>query len=1075
MGDGSLPPPSVASAKADTACPALASATTSVSDHGKEKESSAKCPVTGQSICPNVPLERGKDGYYKVPHPPFWPVIGSLPSMDIKQTIKSLTELADTYGRYYVMSAGGHDFYVCGSYAMAKVLNDETKFQKTVHLPLEHLRPLVGDALFTAYPGEPNWDIAHRVLVPVFGPLSLKKMQPMMVDVLAQMLMHWEHTAGTPFSAADQFTRLTLDTIALCGFRFRFNSFHSEKLHPFVDSMVACLLLSDERSRWPSPLLKLRWNHNRKYNAHIRYLFDLCDELIAERRKNPYPDAGDMLNVMLHDKDPKTGKHLSDENIRMQIITFLIAGHETTSGMLSFTMFYLLKNPRVLQKAREEADRLVAEAGDNMLNLNPSKATYIDWVLKESLRLQPTAPAYAVEPIHGDEPLPGDFCLRKKDHCFVFLPLLHRDPTVWDRPEEFYPERWEHLADLDPSAYRPFGNGARACIGRGFAIMEGIIALIMVLHRFDLKLEDPDYELVVKETLTIKPDNMRIIATPRHSRSQSLLTELAQGSTLAQRTPKAGEKKRRAKTDNATGVPINILYGSNAGTCATLASEMAEEAAARGLKPFVGELDDTCGDGMLPSDGPSVIIIPSYEGMPPDNGRAFVTALETAGPMPNASYMVLGLGHPDWTTTFHRIPKLVDARLAELGAQRLMPITLADASHDVLGDFEAFSAAVWEQLGVAEVEGQTAAVLEDVTVLPASANSNHAEGFGFGTVVEQRTIFPEAESHPWTVHTVVQLPAGHEYQAGDYLCVLPKNPPATVERALRVSGLHADDVLKWGALTVRAADLFTSYVELGHTAPRTLLKGQDYDAARARHYTVLDLMEDTGALPLDAMLAALPRMKPRHYSISSAPGAGTAGTASITYTVHTAQGARGPVLGVCSNYAARLPPGAQLQCATKASPGFHLPPPAVPIAMFAAGSGIAPFMGFIAQRARTGGRMTLWFGCRSAADLPYAHELLGYTQSAGLDLRLCFSRSDDATFEGLRVHKGYVQDRVAAEAADFLAMVDAGAQFFVCGSSNRLGSGLKKTLTQILGERSGNGEKDMEALSRGRYKTDVFL
>lgn len=1076
MGDGSMSQ-AAQPAKAD-ACPALASAsaTTSVTDHDGEKHTSQQCPVTGQSICPNVTLERDKDGFHNPPHPPFWPVIGSLPSIDVKQTIKSLTELAETYGRFYVMSAAGHNFYVCGSYEIAKNLNDEKRFQKNVHLPLEHLRPLVGDALFTARPGEPNWDIAHRVLVPVFGPLSLKKMQPMMVDVLAQMLMHWEHTAGQPFTAADQFTRLTLDTIALCGFRFRFNSFHSEKLHPFVDSMVACLLMSDERSRWPPALLKLRWNHNRKYNAHVKLMFDLCDGLIAERRKNPYPDAGDMLNVMLHDKDPKTGKHLSDENIRMQIITFLIAGHETTSGMLSFTMFYLLKNPRVLQKAREEADRLVAEAGDNMLNLNPSKATYIDWVLKESLRLQPTAPAYAVEPIHKDEPLPGDFCLKKGDHCFVFLPLLHRDPAVWDRPEEFLPERWEHLTDLDPHAYRPFGNGARACIGRGFAIMEGIIALIMVLHRFDLKLEDPDYKLVVKETLTIKPDHMRIIATPRHSRSQSLLTELAQGASSAggavARATTVGEKKRRPKTENATGLPLNILYGSNAGTCATLAAEMAEEAAARGLKPFLGELDDTCGDGMLPSDGPSVLIVPSYEGMPPDNARAFVTALETAGPMPNASFMVLGLGHPDWTTTFHRIPKLVDSRLAELGAQRLMPITLADASQDVLGDFEAFSTAVWEQLGVAEVEGQTAAVLEDVTVLPASANSNHAEGFGFGTVVAQRTIFPEAPSHPWMVHTVVKLPDGHSYEAGDYLCVLPKNPPATVERALRVSGLHADDVLKWGPLTVRAADLFTSYVELGHTAPRSLLKGQDYDAARARHYTVLDLMEESGALPLDAMLAALPRMKPRHYSISSAPEPD--GTATVTYTVHTAQGAGGPVLGVCSNYLARLTPGEQLQCAAKASPGFHLPPPSVPVAMFAAGSGIAPFMGFIAARARTGGRMTLWFGCRSPADVPYAAELLAHAR-AGLDLRLCFSRSDEPLFEGLAVHKGYVQDRVRAESADVLAMVDSGAQFFVCGSSNRLGAGLKRTLTEILGERSGNGEKDMEALSRGRYKTDVFL
>lgn len=371
-----------------TGCPAAlsGSATSSLTGHDTEKKALSQCPITAESFGAKVPLKRDKDGYTETPHPYFWPVVGSLPSIDVTQTIQSITELAETYGRYFVMSAGGQNFYVCGSYEIAKALNDEKRFHKSVHLPLEHLRPLLGDALFTAYHGEPAWDVAHRILVPVFGPLSLKKMQPMMVDILAQMLISWEHKAGQPLNAAEQYTRLTLDTISLCGYRLRFGSFSREKLHPFVDAMVACLLMSDERSRWPPALMKFRWNHNRKYNANAKLMHDLCNELIAERRKNPYPDAGDMLNIMLNDKDPKTGKKLTDENIRMQIITFLIAGHETTSGMLSFTTYYLLKNPRVLEKAREEADRLVAEAGGNMLNLNPSKATYIDWVLKESLR-----------------------------------------------------------------------------------------------------------------------------------------------------------------------------------------------------------------------------------------------------------------------------------------------------------------------------------------------------------------------------------------------------------------------------------------------------------------------------------------------------------------------------------------------------------------------------------------------------------------------------------------------------------------------------------------------------------------
>lgn len=733
--------------------------------------------------------------------------------------------------------------------------------------------------------------------------------------------------------------------------------------------------------------------------------------------------------------------------------------------MLSFTMYYLLKHPETYGKAREEADKLIAEADGNMLNLNISKARYIDWVLKEALRLLPTAPGWGVEPRNGDEVLPGGYVLKKGSGVMVMGWLLHRDKTVWGEDAyDWRPERWEHLDDLDQAAFRPFGNGARACIGRTFAMMEGVLALIMILHRFDVEFADPGYELDIQESLTIKPRGMKVVAKPRFSRNQSLLTELA-GSTR----PSKAATKTKKRANAGSGVPVNILYGSNAGTCQTFANEMAEEAAARGLKPFVGALDTVAGDGVLPSDGATIIFVPSYEGQPPDNAREFVQSLQRLAdkPLTNASYMVMGLGHKDWTTSFHRIPKLVDERLEALGAKRLLPLTVADVSGDATGEVEAYLETVWDVLGVAGVEGQTTEVL-DVEVLPASANAAIAEGYSFGTVLEQRTILPASESHPWTVHTVVKIPEGQSYRVGDYLCVMPKNPEASVQRALRVSGLDANDVVKWGSLTVRAQDLFTSYVELGHTAPRSLLPPTiSYEEARAQHYTILDLMQDTH-LPLSVMLASLPRMKPRHYSISSRPG----DTATITYTVHTANA--GAVLGVSSNYLAHLQPGQQLQCTTKPSPGFHLPDPSVPIAMFAAGSGIAPFMAFIAERAATGGAMTLWYGCRSAADLPYAEELVQWARSGLLDLRLSFSRSAAAEFEGLPVAKGYVQDRVAAEKADFLRLVDGGAQFFVCGSSNRLGSGLKKTIISILDER-GDGVALMDELAKKRYKTDVFL
>ena len=118
------------------------------------------------------------------------------------------------------------------------------------------------------------------------------------------------------------------------------------------------------------------------------------------------------------------------------MLTFLIDGHETTSGVLSFTMYYLLKNPHALQKVQAEVDQYSETTIDTL-----NKLQDIDAVLKETLRLQPTAPAFAIEPKEDNIVLPGGYIVPKKDDIVVFLPQLHRDPKVSDRPEEFLPER----------------------------------------------------------------------------------------------------------------------------------------------------------------------------------------------------------------------------------------------------------------------------------------------------------------------------------------------------------------------------------------------------------------------------------------------------------------------------------------------------------------------------------------------------------------------------------------------------------------------------------------------------------
>ncbi|CAF1075593.1 unnamed protein product [Didymodactylos carnosus] len=299
-------------------------------------------------------------------------------------------------------------------------------------------------------------------------------MFPAMMDICSQRILRWERYVGAEIDVCDNFTRLTLDTVALCSFSYRFNSFYEKTMHRFVDAMINVLIESGRRVGRLCIQNKLLIRTNRQYNDDIKYMHNLCDEIVKERREHPN-NVNDLLNRMINGKDSETGYQLSDENIRYQMLTFLVAGHETTSGLLSFAMYYLLKNPHSLQKVQaEEVDQYSEIAIDTL-----SKLQYIDAVLKETLRLHPTAPAFVLEPKEDNIILPGGYIVPKNDDIVVFLPQLHCDPKVWDRREEFLSERMLNggFEKLPPNSWKPFGNGQRGCIGRPFAWQESLLAI----------------------------------------------------------------------------------------------------------------------------------------------------------------------------------------------------------------------------------------------------------------------------------------------------------------------------------------------------------------------------------------------------------------------------------------------------------------------------------------------------------------------------------------------------------------------------------------------------------------------
>ncbi|KAI9881322.1 MAG: hypothetical protein M1823_006663, partial [Watsoniomyces obsoletus] len=257
----------------------------------------------------------------------------------------------------FKLSIFGQERYVVSSVELLNEICDEKRFNKAVSGALKEVRNGVGDGLFTAFHGEHNWEVAHRTLVPAFGPLGIKDMFDEMYDIATQLIAKWARQGPERINVTDDFTRLTLDSIALCAMDKRFNSFYSEKIHPFVDAMVNFLVESGRRFRRTRLESLIYPSFDRQYQQDISLMKAVAEEVIAHRRANP-SDKKDLLNAMLFGKHPKTGERLSDDSIMNNMITFLIAGHETTSGLLSFTSYYLLKNPDALQKAQQEVDKV---------------------------------------------------------------------------------------------------------------------------------------------------------------------------------------------------------------------------------------------------------------------------------------------------------------------------------------------------------------------------------------------------------------------------------------------------------------------------------------------------------------------------------------------------------------------------------------------------------------------------------------------------------------------------------------------------------------------------------------------
>ncbi|WP_328624623.1 cytochrome P450 [Streptomyces sp. NBC_00353] len=1054
------------------------------------------------------------------------PLLGHTPQIPSTNPVAYFSELSKQFpeGIYGMDIAGIEQVFVYDPDLVAEVC-DETRFFKQIEkTPLHHVRDFAGAGLFTAHQHEEEWGMAHRVLMPAFSQRAMKAYYGQMLEIAQNLVGKWERREGQSVNITDDYTRLTLDTIALSGFGFRFQSFDKEELHPFLNALLGALVESLRRSQELPMMTKFRKADDRKYRENIQQMQELVESVIKERRQGEGSGEEDLLGLMLEATDPDTGKLLADDNVRDQVLTFLIAGHETTSGLLSFATYSLMRNPHVLAQAYAEVDRLLP--GDTVPDYDTiMKLDVIPRILDETLRLWAPIPAFGKAPSE-DTVIGGCYELKKGTRVNILEGPLHTHPKAWERPEEFDIDRWlpENRAKQHPHAYKPFGNGVRACIGRQFALTEARLALALVLQK--LKFSDTsDYKMDVKEALTRKPSDFELVVRRReeHQRTVFGAVDLQTDDTQAQAAV------------SGVGVNLTVAYGSSLGSCEDLARTIADRGERSGFGTTLTSLDEL-GDN-LPTEGLLVVVAASYNGKAPDNAQRFddlIAAGLPKGSLSNVRLALLGAGNTQWVATYQAFPTRINEALLAAGATPIIERGIADAAGDFDGMATRWMDTLWTTLAeeyaadTSDASGPRYQVqlLTEADVRPAIVSE---QAYPLTVVANEELVadatglwdFSLEPPRPSAKSITIELPEGVTYDTGNHLAVFAKNEPVLVNRALTRLGVERDQVLRLdqpaGGRThlpvgtaVTAGLLLTEFLELQDVATRTQVRilaehtecpwtrpqlqayTADTEEAEKRYQneilgkriSVLGLLERFPAveLPLAVFLEMTGPIRPRFYSISSAP---LANPRHVRLTVGLLEGPAlsgdGQYRGTCSSYIGGLKSGDVFYGYVRVPSPTFAPPadPATPLILIGPGTGIAPLRGFLEERASQQengtevGLSQVFVGCRHPEhDYFYRQEMQNWEQSGIAQVHTAFS--------AVAGHPArFVQNAIANAADTVWQAIEDGAYIYVCGDGRRMAPAVREALAAIYRQRTGaDDETAQQWLAQleadERYQQDVF-
>ena len=411
-----------------------------------------------------------------------------------RDPLQFLTELTRTYGDIAFVCFLVWPVYVVNHPDFIKqVLQEHHRSYNKDNFDYRFLRPLLGKGLLTN--DGASWLHQRRLIQPTFHRQRLVAFGSLMSRATLAMLERWEGWAerGEVLDVAAEMRRLTLRIIGQALF--------SLDLSAQATTVGQALTTANDYLCAPFPPLFVPTPRNRRLQAALRRLDALVYDLITTRRQSQQ-DTPDLLSVLLAVRDEETGEGMNDRQVRDEVITLLLAGHETTAVALSWTWYLLAQHQECEQRLYAEVDAVLGGRLPTVEDL--PNLPYCHMVLEEALRLYPPAWSFSRNALADDEL--GGYHISAGSTVLLCPYTTHRHPAFWEQPEVFDPLRFtpERVAARPHYAYFPFGGGPRLCIGSAFAMMEAQLILATVAQRYRLCL-GTDVRVEPEPLITLRP------------------------------------------------------------------------------------------------------------------------------------------------------------------------------------------------------------------------------------------------------------------------------------------------------------------------------------------------------------------------------------------------------------------------------------------------------------------------------------------------------------------------------------------------------------------------------------------